>query len=80
MKSTIGSAISLLLRVLNILFRLDPRGLQLRTDAVCAESHFLPDILAALLVRRYLIQVAEDDIMRYYQVFSRGLLNLSAWA
>jgi glycosyltransferase involved in cell wall biosynthesis len=89
MKSGVGSAISLLLRVLIILFRFEQRGFQLRADAVCTESHFLPDVLAAILVRRrnpriplisYLHHIIPVPNERRYHPLFPSLLSWTAQA
>lgn len=53
-KTSIGVSIALMARIVKIFFRL--RSLEPAIecpDAICTESHFLPDILAALLARRH---------------------------
>ncbi len=51
-RSNLGISITLLFRVLDLLFRFRPRNHQAEPEAICTESHFLPDVVAALLARR----------------------------
>lgn len=53
MKSSLGISITLLFRVFHILFRFNPGKLQFGAEVICTESHFLPDVLAAVLARRH---------------------------
>ncbi len=89
MRSNFGFAISLLFRVLNVLFRFNPRSFQLGADAICTESHFLPDILAAILVRKqcpraplisYLHHIIPRPTERRYQPLLPSVLSWIAQA
>lgn len=51
--STVGMTVSLLLRALRLLFQDKPRGFPAEADVICTESHFLPDVIAAIMMRRY---------------------------
>jgi len=53
MRSNIGFAIFLLLCLVKALFLREPGGFPTNADAICAESHFLPDIVAAVVLRKH---------------------------
>lgn len=88
-KSGIGVAITLLLRTLEVVFRLKPSRYKIEAEVICTESHFLPDVLAAILARRhcpratvigYLHHIIPRPNERYYHPLLPSVLSWSAQA
>ncbi len=52
-KSNMGVSISLMLRILQSLVNLDSRNRDRKAELIVTESHFLPDIIAAIALRRH---------------------------